>query len=458
MDNKFIEKLIDEIWGRWLSIPIVFILSMLTSIPIVMDILTSVSYTIVENNITYNVPKSEAVWISIFIGVCVLSLNLWNFLFVISKNRIRKAHKGKTGIIIYIDTDDKQIYKETRRKFGEEFNNNLFNRFEVIYVPFGMKKIDYRTEKIISFLKKRNCIMYLNIGINYDKDNETVIYDMKIDGSIIHATYSDDIEEKFERILSASLRKFSSIVFPSKEMIKKLRITATEMSLACEYIIGLSLFLNGNFIMAEELFLEVIKRIPNGEQEKKVYLGIQRMRYEMFMIYAMIYIEKYQRQCDDENVIDKMNTMLEKAKECCGMTYEYCLNKAYYYVAKKQDSKKASELINLCKQIKHAPQTWKYSAAFLKAYNNKSINTIVVSYNAALRVPYNISDLIIFIESVLEREPERRGLLLAVGILYKNLGDEELANKSIKKYVECSEDREKVTCILKRKGLYSVDV
>ena len=77
------------------------------------------------------------------------------------------------------------------------------------------------------------------------------------------------------------------------------------------------------------------------------------------------------------------------------------------------------------------------------------------SYNAAFRVPYNIPDLIIFIESVLEREPKRSGLLLAVGILYINLGDEELANDSIKKYIECSIDRKKTIDILSKKSLYS---
>ena len=126
-----------------------------------------------------------------------------------------------------------------------------------------------------------------------------------------------------------------------------------------------------------------------------------------------------------------------------------------YYIAKKQDSQKANELINLCKQIKQAPQIWRYSEAFLKAYDNKSISAILNSYNAAFRVPYNIPDLIIFIESVLEREPKRSGLLLAVGILYKNLGDEELANDSIKKYIECSIDRKKTIDILSKKSLYS---
>ena len=329
------------------------------------------------NGISYNLPKREGVYISIGIAACFLFLNLCNLVFVFSQNHIKKASKGKTGILIYIDTDDKQIYKETIRKFGEEFKNRLFEGFEIIYVPFGMKKIDYRTQKIVPFLKKRKCILFLNIGINYDKDNTTIIYDFRINGSIIHATYAEDVEKEFQKIFSASLYNFKDIVFPSKEMIKRLRVTATEMSLACEYVIGLSLFLNGDLRNAEAILSEVIKKKPDSELWNKVILGIQKIRHDIFMIYAMVYLEKYQRQCDDENALNTVNDMLEKAKDCYGKTYEYCLNKAYYYVAKEQDSKKAGELINLCKQIKNAPQNWKYSEAFLKAYDNKSIGSII---------------------------------------------------------------------------------
>lgn len=458
MDNKFTEKITNEIWGKWWSIPVFLVISIVAATSMIINILSSISYEITEDGASYNMPRREGVYIAAIIGLCFLIINLWNLLFVFSKNYIRKAHKGMTGIMIYIDTDDMQIYKETIRKFGEEFKDNLYKGFEVIYIPFGRKKIEYRTKRIVPLLKRKHCILFLNIGINYDKDNTTIVYDMKISGSIIHATYLDDVEKEFEKVFSKLLYNFKSIEFQSKEMIKRLRVTATEMSLACEYIIGLSLFLNGDFNRAEAVFSEILKKEPLNDQWNKVFLEIQKMRHEMFMIYAMVYMEKYQRQCDDESALEKVDLMLEKSKECCGITYEYCLNKAYYYIAKEQDSQKANELINLCKQMKHAPQIWRYSEAFLKAYDNKSIGSIVASYNSALRISYNITDLIVFIESVLKREPNRVGLLLAVGILYKNLGDEQLADENIRKYIECSDEPQKTTDVLIKKGLFSRDI
>lgn len=454
MDNKFIEKITDEIWGRWWSIPIFLIISVIIAVPLILNILSSLSYSITENGVTYNIPRTEAVYIAIVVAVCFLGLNLWNTIFVLSKNHIRKAHKGKNGILIYIDTNNESVYKETIRKFGEELKENLYERFDVIYVPYGIKKIEYRNSKIVSFLQKKNCILFLNIGINYDKDGTITLYDMKISGSIIHSTYPEQIEKEFRNIFSSLLYDYKCIEFQSNEMIKRLRVTATEISLACEYIIALSLFLNGDFNKAENLFCAILKRRPTSEQWVKVYTGIQKMRHEMFIIYAMIDMERYQRQCDDEDALDHLNDMLEKAKECCGMTYEYCLNKAYYSIAKDQNSKKAMELINMCKQMKHVSQEWKYSEAFLKAYENKTIGAIVSSYNSALRVEYNIADLIVYIESVLEKEPNRIGLFLAVGILYKYIGDEELASENINMYVNSSKEPKKTIEILKKKNLY----
>lgn len=95
MDNKFIEKITDEIWGRWWSIPIFLIISVIIAVPLILNILSSLSYSITENGVTYNIPRTEAVYIAIVVAVCFLGLNLWNTIFVFSKNHIRKAHKGK---------------------------------------------------------------------------------------------------------------------------------------------------------------------------------------------------------------------------------------------------------------------------------------------------------------------------------------------------------------------------
>ena len=454
MENKLTEKIVNEVWGRWCSVPIVLMLSVILGVPIIVQIISQFSYIVTENGRTYSEPSNVGIICSILIVICFIGLNVWNIVFVCSNNCIKKAHKNKTGILIYVDACDRKTYDDTVRKFRDEFKNNLSSVFEDIYIPFGVKPIEYRSPKIIRLLRKKKCILFINIGINVDKDNNSFLYDMKIDGSIIHPAYKKNVKERFQKIFSSTLHRFHSVTFSSNEMIKKLRVTATEMSFACEYLVGLSMFFSGNFGQAETILEPLVKKSSMSEQWCSLRRSAQRIRYEMFMIRAMIQIEKYQRQCDDELALDEMNIMLEKAKECYGLTYEYCLNKAHYCIAKEQDAKKAKEYINMCKQMKQVPLIWKYSDAFLVAYENRSLATICSRYKNALCVDYNILDLIVFIERVLEKEPERIGLFLALGILYRRIDDISLSDKNIATYLSNVSDPQKAKTLLIKKGLF----
>ena len=72
-------------------------------------------------------------------------------------------------------------------------------------------------------------------------------------------------------------------------------------------------------------------------------------------------------------------------------------------------------------------------------------------YRSALKVPYDIQDLIIYIETILEKEC-KAGLLLAVAILYDEIGNVILAKENFKKYIITQEDPEKTKDLLRRKG------
>ena len=290
---------------------------------------------------------------------------------------------------------------------------------------------------------RKRCLLYLFIGIDSDDDS----------GSIVHKTYLPNVEKEFQRVFTAVLHDFRDQVFHSKEMVKKLRITAAEMSLACQYIIGLSLFLNGDFRIAEKVLSELIYSKTTVDQRKDIYTSTQRIRYDILMTFARQCIVKYQSQCDDDELLEKIGDYLEKARECVGKTFEYCLNMAYYCVAKEQNTTKAWEYINICKQMKKVPLIWKYSEAFLKAYDNRSIGSVCSSYKMALKVDYNVQDLIVYIEMILGKEPERTGLCLALGILYNSMGDSGLSQEYLERYLASESDPDKAREILRKKAL-----
>ncbi|WP_091872452.1 hypothetical protein [Butyrivibrio sp. INlla16] len=87
-----------------------------------------------------------------------------------------------------------------------------------------------------------------------------------------------------------------------------------------------------------------------------------------------------------------------------------------------------------------------------RRYENRSLETICSNYKRALKVEYNIQDLIIFIEAILKNEPERIGLFLALGILYNHIGDDELSKENIEMYLKYVSDPYKAKEALKKRG------
>lgn len=402
MENGFIDKIIEEVWGKKNSIGI-----MLTICIIGGSLLTAKIY----NQMTYLDNAGERIFeqdgyvLLAVIWTCISLLLIWYIKFVISRTYIRKAKKGKTGIILFYNTSNKTIYQDTVRKLGDEFRHKINPNFDVIDVPYGVARLQIKDKsKMVNFMNDKRSLLLLEITVNSDKDKKVLNYDLKIEGGILHPTYKDSVEKEFQEVFSKVTQKFREIVFQSKDMTKCLRITANDMSIGCEYIIGLSYFLNGQYNMTEKIFDQLSSNLQSSAKYPRMLFSVNRIRYEINMYYSTVHLEKFQFNCDNKDEIDAMNYYLEKANHCIANTYEYYLNKAYYYVIKEGDVKKATEHINICKQKKNAPATWKYSDAFIKAYSNKSIGSIVSSYKAALRVPYeNIMDLTIFIESILKK-------------------------------------------------------
>jgi len=88
----------------------------------------------------------------------------------------------------------------------------------------------------------------------------------------------------------------------------------------------------------------------------------------------------------------------------------------------------------------------------LKAYANRSIGSICNAYKSALKVAYNTLDITVFIEKMVEKKPDKVGLYLALGILYQANNDNKLALENFKKFIACSDNPDKATDVLRKKG------
>ena len=80
--------------------------------------------------------------------------------------------------------------------------------------------------------------------------------------------------------------------------------------------------------------------------------------------------------------------------------------------------------------------SWEYSDAFLYTYDIGDPNVVYQKYCSLTQNSYKSVEIIAFIEKILEEEPEKHILHLALGILYDNNLDTELASCHFRQFTE----------------------
>lgn len=152
MKELFEKVLIKEFWGRKKSIPIAICVALLVGVCFYLKIISENNIICENNGESYPIlsPTGE---ILVLISVVAISLLLLIYIgFVFSKYYIRKPNKEKIGIMMYIDTDNEELYNDTVRKFGEEFKKSILSGFELVYIPYDSMVIEKNDARKITSL------------------------------------------------------------------------------------------------------------------------------------------------------------------------------------------------------------------------------------------------------------------------------------------------------------------
>lgn len=90
---------------------------------------------------------------------------------------------------------------------------------------------------------------------------------------------------------------------------------------------------------------------------------------------------------------------------------------------------------------------------FFYAYEGAGELTIYKKYKRAFKRSYNLAEIAWFIEEIHEQEPEKYKLLFALGMVYSELGQYNLAYESFQlfwmKYDGSCENEQKIKLLLK---------
>ena len=365
-------------------------------------------------------------------------------------DRLPKAPKNSLAVLFVIDAESKQLFEDVQFKLIRNFKEATISddsaHFHAIYITKDMvKKYNLQNKQsVLSLLNKTNCIFLVSVAYSVDDKNNAEEFELTIDYGVRHPKFDENAQAIFSSDLSTICSSVGRKRFSKRQTIDVFNFTANRLVHVCQYILGFVYLLSGHLQDACDILSHVRKMLSTVPVDT---LGLKRLQHliddRLFATYAVMSHEAIQdfKQSHDISYLDFANKYLSIANDIRPETYFYHLNIAYVCIILDKNGKLAKAHIEKCKKVKN-DKNWLYSEAFLSAYTGQAPATILLRYQIALHYPYdNPVDLIDYIELVLEREPEKKALHLAAGLIYEYVGDYMLMKQHFSIYLENTTDK-----------------
>lgn len=393
-------------------------------------------------------PRTEGesyLQVNILVAISLITIVLYSACCFMA-NRIPRAPKGKTAVLFVVDAESEQLYKDVRKKLISEFsefvNNESNIQFEALYVKKEqIKNFSLRNQKeTVALLEKTGAIFIAEVVYRVDSVTNAENYTMKINYGVLHPNFSAKAQKLLQQDINAVQKGLEKRKFAKQQLLDEFESTAQTLSIVCQYVIGLVFLLSGNAQFSYQLFHKALSDLERMEFANKT--ALQRLLQNRLIASCYAVANKdisLFEQTKNVSLLTDMNEKVEEANAIRAGNPDYYLAKAYHAIVVNRDPIEANTYIIQSRAI-DGRKTWRYSEAFLAAYTGKSTMTIYQKYIKAFKVDYNLISIIDFIEYILEKEPEKTGLLFALGMTYEQIGDSALAKKNYEKYLEVISD------------------
>lgn len=397
------------------------------------SIFFSICITVIIGIILYfNIPVFPLKVVSI---LCLSGITIGYIVDTVNYNRLPKNAEGD-AVLVRIISKDKEEYEDIKYKFGNEFEKFIKNnecKIKIIYIPYNLINSynDDEKENIIKLLRKTNCIFLTTIKVRSEAIKENIKYIAELNLGIIHPSYEKRIEEMFQKEVSILGMPISRFEYDQGNKLNILEATAKRLSIICKYIIARAYYISAEIEGANRILQPLYNELENINDKnlEDVKKNVNKMCYDIHIVKAMLENSK-----KDKN-IDIVANELNLANKYIKDTYIYYEGMSVCAFLKDRDIKRVKDCLGNCKRI-NKNGTWKYSDAFIKAYEGQSEGKIIYHYKQALKIQYNYMDLISFIEDIVNIENDKNMLRFALVILYLKLGEVITAKSILKEYLE----------------------
>lgn len=370
-------------------------------------------------------------------------------ILTIKSNTLPKVPTNSTGVLFVITAENKKTFQHAEfclaRKFEELSKVYGIQKFKVVCLENDrVKKYDLSEKSdAIKLLNKVNCLFCVQTTCTVDDVNNAENYEMRINFGFIHQV----LAPKSDELLKQEMRLFTNNLvlqnFSRNNSIQVFSTTAESLTYICAYFLGVTVFIGKDFSSAQNIFHKIKGQLHTKEISRKLkdVLSpiISKRIFECYSNLALLE-EKYFKDSRDKEHLVKYKHFLELANEENPNTYTYFLNNAWLEIMLNRDPKKSSEFIDKCRNF-IGESSWRYSDAFLSAFEDENPLKTYRKYKAAFKYDYNLVSIIEFIEFILEEDFWRKSLHLPLILLYCEIHDYQLMRKNIMAYRKWISDK-----------------
>lgn len=362
--------------------------------------------------------------------------------------RIPKVKKHHLGVAFAIaaenETLDKRfsadIIRETEKILDEVKEESPFHVIQIPCTAFS-EKLDVATANILRAKCRAHLLIFGEIKLRKERGQQ--YYVLKLNGIVTHAPIAKEP--------SSLLAKEMTAILPLKKQIQEndeisgFEITSLQLALAIKYVLATAALLSHDGSLAIKLLEQIqnqkklLQRNGNLEPIRKLSRLLPKRLRDTYRFMSIVAFVRWEATRNEACLVRAVEWLERDNKKVNEDNINYLLLKAVESFVVRKSVSGAKQWILKCQMRAFVNPTWRYSAAFLAAYegnlddalnNYESVNLL----DSGHETPFQVEG---FIAWVLESEPQQCQLNFCLGYINETMkADHVLATRYFREFLE----------------------
>jgi len=354
--------------------------------------------------------------------------------------RIQRTRKGRKGIALCIHAASAAQEEELQR-FTDNLRGHLKRgrpslKLDVFALPPRVTKKAHADDEAIAKLGEQCDVSLLLFGsISEQTDNKSKVLLFKIRGLVrarspYHQNHAN-LAREFGELLTP-------IRIPKEDDFLQFEIRSESLAAVSIYITGITAAIAGEVDLADLLYHELLERSvnwPRLPELEKIRLRLPRRITETALARADGAFNEWIASGQEQAKV-RVGESLSTIPEQHQSEYRVLLLRAASLFLNERRIREAKAVLRVAESVA-TDQAWRFSVAFLSAYEGKE-HVVIAEYNKAKTASSSfIQQIEMFVERTLEEEPNKYGLVFLLGMLHYKLSKQpNKAQENLTKYLE----------------------